>query len=282
MDTKKCCTCKELKTVDHYSKNKASKDGLKEYCKECAAKKGRKYRADHADEINQRNRDWYHKSKCKAKIRTKVELERSVKTCTSCGKILPVSSFYKRGNGGFYARCKNCEQAAQKIFNTLNEEKVKERRKLYNLKRKELIDDYNHHYYQRKSHEVKTRVKEWIKHNPEKAREIGVRGTQRRNAKIKKLPIKFTKQDWDNCKKFFSDVNGVVLCAYCGKSLKRATQEHVIAVDNGGGYTKDNIIPVCQSCNSKKGNKLFELWYIQQPFYSKEREEKISTYLKSI
>lgn len=44
-------------------------------------------------------------------------------------------------------------------------------------------------------------------------------------------------------------------CAYCGRKIRKLTQDHVVPVSLGGSYTPSNIIPSCLSCNSSKGNK---------------------------
>jgi len=44
-------------------------------------------------------------------------------------------------------------------------------------------------------------------------------------------------------------------CAYCGRKARRLCREHAIPVSRGGGYTADNIVPACGSCNSRKHNK---------------------------
>jgi len=49
-------------------------------------------------------------------------------------------------------------------------------------------------------------------------------------------------------------------CAYCGCSLldlfNPATRDHLIPISKGGNNTKENIVPACRSCNSKKGFKV--------------------------
>ena len=52
-------------------------------------------------------------------------------------------------------------------------------------------------------------------------------------------------------------------CWYCGKEMpaKELTIDHVFPRSKGGDNDMDNIIMVCKSCNSSKGNMdLFE-WY---------------------
>lgn len=48
-------------------------------------------------------------------------------------------------------------------------------------------------------------------------------------------------------------------CAYCGKEFNlfdRPTRDHVIPISKGGHNTKENVVPACGSCNSKKHDKL--------------------------
>jgi 5-methylcytosine-specific restriction endonuclease McrA len=40
-------------------------------------------------------------------------------------------------------------------------------------------------------------------------------------------------------------------CVYCGQ-VKKLTVDHVIPISKGGQHTKSNIVPACQSCNSRK------------------------------
>ena len=54
-------------------------------------------------------------------------------------------------------------------------------------------------------------------------------------------------------------------CWYCGEKLEpsKLTKDHVFPRDKGGNNDMDNIIMVCKSCNSSKGNlDLFE-WYFE-------------------
>jgi 5-methylcytosine-specific restriction endonuclease McrA len=68
-------------------------------------------------------------------------------------------------------------------------------------------------------------------------------------------------------------------CCYCGSTIN-LEQEHFIPLSLNGGYTKDNIMVACRSCNSSKNNHNFFDWYQRQSYYSKQREIKIIEYLK--
>ena len=74
---------------------------------------------------------------------------------------------------------------------------------------------------------------------------------QRRQALKRRLPATLTRGEWEAIKVAYKH-----RCAYCGKKQKRLTQDHVIPLSKGGGTTMGNIIPACQSCNSRKGSNL--------------------------
>jgi 5-methylcytosine-specific restriction endonuclease McrA len=44
-------------------------------------------------------------------------------------------------------------------------------------------------------------------------------------------------------------------CQYCGSS-KRLTLDHVIPRSKGGQHTWNNVVAACESCNSRKGDRL--------------------------
>lgn len=72
-------------------------------------------------------------------------------------------------------------------------------------------------------------------------------------------------------------------CAYCGTKEGRAKAEkldrdHLVPVSAGGKTTRGNIIPACRKCNRGRGNREWKAWYRAQPFYSVEKENKITTW----
>ena len=64
----------------------------------------------------------------------------------------------------------------------------------------------------------------------------------------------FTLNEWEElkCKHNFR-------CVYCGKLEKEAklTKDHIIPLTKGGSNYINNIQPLCQSCNSRKHNKIY-------------------------
>ena len=97
---------------------------------------------------------------------------------------------------------------------------------------------------------------------------------RKRVSRINGLDYNYSYEEWTQAVKIF---NGE--CAYCGRTDKTLTKEHFIPVSKGGEFTRDNIIPVCGSCNSSKGNRDFFEWYPERESYSPLRRKKILEYL---
>lgn len=277
MTTKICCTCKKEKPVECFSKNKNAKDGLKEYCKECAAVKSAEYREKCRQKINAKKRRAYEDSKLEADQRTDAELKLGSKVCTICKEEKPIAEFYKRGNGGFYNYCKKCANKDARKYYRINKLKIHGRKVEYNRLHKEEIRRYNGRYYLNHSLSAKIRAKKWAEDNYDRNIDHKTMSFQRVRSKKAGLKSSFTRDEWIFCKTVFGNK-----CAYCGKKLKRATQDHVLSIQDGGTYTADNIVPACVSCNSSKGKKDFKQWYRSCSFYSAEQEKCIETYLEAM
>ena len=75
-----------------------------------------------------------------------------------------------------------------------------------------------------------------------------------RRAKMRKLINNLPVQEWLDILEKYNYV-----CAYCGIEFdceNLPTKDHIIPIDKGGHTVKENIVPACKSCNSKKNNKL--------------------------
>lgn len=58
----------------------------------------------------------------------------------------------------------------------------------------------------------------------------------------------FTAAQWRDMKEHYEH-----RCVYCGKKTTRLTQDHIIPLSKEGAHTRDNIVPACKPCNSRKG-----------------------------
>lgn len=52
------------------------------------------------------------------------------------------------------------------------------------------------------------------------------------------------------------------LCHYCGKKFKfkQLTMDHLVPLARGGRSTKDNLVPSCKKCNTKKQSMMPLEW----------------------
>jgi len=77
----------------------------------------------------------------------------------------------------------------------------------------------------------------------------------RRRSRFSDVVVNLTAIEWNEILKKFDNK-----CAYCGLSFTKEippTQDHKIPISKGGNHTKDNIVPSCKSCNSKKKDKIW-------------------------
>ncbi len=178
------------------------------------------------------------------------------KICANCKTDKPIECYGKHisHKDGLRSNCKECRKQSSKKHYVNNREHIKKRCKQYKTDNAEYYKQY---------------TKQWRKNN----RDICNKYEQSHNAIKKELPSTFTAGQWTECKAYFKNC-----CAYCGKKVELA-QEHYIPVSKGGGYTADNIIPACKSCNSSKHDKPMSEWYSKQSFYAKKREKAIAEYL---
>ena len=85
----------------------------------------------------------------------------------------------------------------------------------------------------------------WWKANPGKTAQYNFkRRSSIRNAAI----CDFTDEEWDILQQVFD-----FRCVYCGEKAE-LTRDHLTPVSQGGNHTLHNILPGCQTCNSKKND----------------------------
>lgn len=253
---KRCSKCgRELPAnSDYFFKRKESKDGLMGVCKEC---KGKSF----TNKLN-------------------YQTEEGRRICYKCKEKYELNddNFYRSSlnKEGFRTTCKNCDNEVNKIYKSNNKELTKKQWKNWYAKNKEYISKYNREYRDKNIKRIKKYNKEYQKQyrKTAKGKTIRKKHYHIREAKIKNLKYDFTEQDWLDCQNYFN-----FKCAYCGRDNEKLTQDHFIPLNNGGTYTKNNIIPCCFSCNSSKQDKDFYEWYKTKEFYDVDRIIKVEEYI---
>lgn len=148
-----------------------------------------------------------------------------------------------------------------------NKDWINSKAKKYYQNNRERIIEQSKKYYNNNAEKTKERIKEWNRNNPKKKRrynnkyfktEKGKACRQRvnitRRTQEKKIINTLNLEEWIDILKQYK-----FRCAYCGKEFNlfdRPTRDHIIPISRGGDNIKENIVPACQSCNSKKKNNI--------------------------
>lgn len=229
------------------------------------------------------------------------------KICRKCGIQKDVVEFSKcsANPDGIQRRCRECQRLSKAKWDEANAQHRADYKLAYNLehrdearkytaeyrknnyekvkeydrqrkktdKFKEYLSNYHaKHYIANKTHIV-GKINEYQKNNPDKIRQYKKKNKALRRVVTENTINDFTLIQWIECKVKFDHK-----CAYCGRETE-LEQEHVVPVTKGGMYTKNNIVPSCRACNGSKTNKHMEKWFKNQPYFSKERLEKILIYI---
>ena len=189
--------------------------------------------------------------------------------CKKCG----TNQWYKSGP------CVACVKEANRLRYQSNPEADKERlRKRYRERADEIKErsrkwyqdnlqtarESRRKWYQRNSDAAKDRVKQWKRDNPAAVREGHRKYKQanpeavtaikhRRRTRKTEAGGSFTASEWKSCKEHYGN-----RCVKCGRDDVKLTADHVIPVARGGRSDIDNIQPLCQFCNSSKGDKTID------------------------
>ena len=106
------------------------------------------------------------------------------------------------------------------------------------------------HYAANRSKRLR-KAQEWIKSHPH---EMAEHYRRRRARKVNAPLSDFTSAQWKAMLEHFQ-----YRCQYCPEDCRQCatkthklTQDHITPLSRGGAHTLANIVPCCQSCNSKK------------------------------
>jgi len=165
------------------------------------------------------------------------ESDEELKQCNVCGKIKPLSEFYRYGSGrkGWRPDCKECRRRYQREHNKRPE--VRERMQAYwqeygeRPESKKKLDNYYREYNQRP--DIKKRKSEYAKEWATRNKILAYRFTTKQ---IKRGDIKPA---------------SALICVECGRQAKMYFYENY--------EIPPDRIPLCVSCHRKRvANKLME------------------------
>ena len=123
---KKCSKCNQLKNKSEFHKHSRNKDGLRNDCKECRQKETKEYRTKYREKVLEKKKQWYKDTKKRKEARTENALSKRI--CTECGEEKLIKEFRQRSNGGYYAKCRDCENKLNKEYRKTHIDVVRKNR----------------------------------------------------------------------------------------------------------------------------------------------------------
>jgi len=180
------------------------------------------------------------------------------KECARCHKIVPLEEFPPSGRGLGWSSCRSCSNEFNKRYRKTPKGREIVKRGYKSYDRTESLKRYEASEKSKDIHKKYT--------VGEKGRASTSRGCRkysqteqgkevRRQIKLKRRKLKkeslcnLTASEWLEIKEKFGHK-----CAYCRKKGP-LTQDHLIPLSKGGDHSKENVVPACRSCNSRKGTK---------------------------
>lgn len=252
-----CSKCHEEKPENCFSPDKRRPRGYQPQCKACRCTWQKQHDAP--------------KWEANRVTRAAVEKERKLaisKRCTKCGKHKLLAAFQADARMvlGVTSACRTCRAAKCAEWLAANPRYTHERYWKDAGRARELaLQSYRRiprdgELWQKRAERsretsrklrrdtpelVRARNNAWRRANPEKMR-IEWAKKRARKASVKST---LTKAEWDAIVESFDS-----RCAYCLAKLQKPTIDHLVAITRGGDHESENVVPCCQSCNSRKHN----------------------------
>lgn len=134
--------------------------------------------------------------------------------------------------------------AARRRHYEKTREAQKERSRSRRAAHPERVAAYNREYARAHRPEINAKTRTRYAEDPTSAKAaMAARRARKAGAPVNDL----TKQGWADIL-----VQYEAECFYCGASGIPLTQDHKIPLSRGGSHTRDNVVPACVSCNSRK------------------------------
>ena len=253
---KKCIKCGKLLVANtiNFPRRKDSKDGLRNYCKECNKEIGKKYREEHKDELTNYKKEYMKTEKAKESHRKASKKYRESENGRE--KI----NEYKKNH-------KEDIASSKKEWYENNKDISLERSQKHYKENREQKLNYQKQYYKDNKNSILEYRKEYHKKNPDKA----FNSQSKRRSLIEIQENNFTKEQWLEMMEFFD-----WKCAYSGEKFNNnRTIDHIVPLSKNGEHKAYNLVPMLKNLNSSKHTKDMLEWYKEQPFFSEERLNKI-------
>lgn len=172
-----------------------------------------------------------------------------MKTCPKCGVDKPLTKFYKeqRHRDGRRSYCKQCEAIPKRAWRQANPDRYREQRRRWRKANKDHRKEVARRWYKANKDHCKELARRWRKAHPgwNAARLAKTRARIRMSDPSGECSL--TAKQWEAIKDAYKH-----RCVYCGKKLRKFTQDHVVPLSRGGFHCASNVVPACRTCNSSK------------------------------
>ena len=169
------------------------------------------------------------------------------KLCPACNVEKLRTEFHRRGDS-VQARCKVCRLAHASRYYLQRAAEINARAKRWRDKNRDLVLANHREYYEAHKDEYADYQRAFRRARPD----IVSDRNRKRSALRRGAPVcDLTAEQWVDIQREHD-----YRCKYCGGSNLRLTQDHVVPLSRGGAHTRSNIVPACNSCNSRKKDKL--------------------------
>lgn len=258
--TNKCRKCNKYFTSDLFSKKRGK---ITSVCLLCERLRGKKYYENNKEKKLKKNKEYKIKNlstvrayeyKYRLKNKEKISKWHKEDKKKNPEKYKKWSKKYASENKEKHRiylrewrkgrREETNKQALIRYYK--NKDKISAQKKKKYNDNKERMHEYQRQWRQAHPESVAKYLEKYRQNNKEK---FVIKNQIRRFAKAKNGG-KYTLAEWETlCKKYDNK------CLACGRQNIKLTVDHVIPLCKGGKNSIDNIQPLCQSCNSKKGKK---------------------------
>lgn len=245
---KKLCTkCGIEKSLEKFHKKKSSKDGLRSCCKECRKKDDFKNK----DIISEKNKIHYIRNREAILKNAKTYYFENKDKCVEYKKIWRSKNRNRllKDKKKYYLDNKSSILNQQKDYYLDNKDVISERSKIYREKNKDVISERSKKYYKNNKEQILEKNVKYRRTPEGKAAKI--RASHKRRS-LKSAGGSYTDAEWKEVLEKYGE-----FCLHCG-STEHITIDHVIALSQGGSNTKNNLQPLCMSCNCSKGIKAID------------------------
>lgn len=171
------------------------------------------------------------------------------KICSKCKEVKQINEFNKQtqSKDGISRWCKKCKSENFSTWRLLNKDYLKDKILHWKKEHPERVREHsekgNKKYKEAHPERHNESSRKWAKKNPEKRNIL----KQNRRAKKEANGGSVTEKEW---KEILEKYGNKCLC--CGRTDVKITMDHVIPIALGGRHEKENVQPLCQSCNSIK------------------------------